>query len=92
MCVAERLVYLFAVDGVAEVVEEAVGHVGDEGLLLVLEPHDVDEPLGDLHVGHLVGAPDVVDLPHLALEEHELKGARHVRHVQEVPGVGPRAV
>lgn len=49
--------------------------------LLLVELHDADDVLGDLDVGLLVGAADVVDLARHAAVQHAVEGARHVLHL-----------
>mmetsp|Transcript_5044 Transcript_5044/g.11863 ORF Transcript_5044/g.11863 Transcript_5044/m.11863 type:complete len:377 (-) Transcript_5044:10-1140(-) len=82
-----KAVKLRTVDRVPEIVETTVGHEGDEGVLAFLELKDVDQALRDLEVGQLVGPTDVVDLAQLALEQDEFECARHIGHVEEIPGV-----
>lgn len=51
-----------------------------------------DELFRDVNVRDFVGAANVVNLPQLAFEQHELKRPGHVGHVQEVAGVGASPV
>ena len=72
------MAHLCAVDGVAEVVEHAVIHVRDEATLLLLLAHDLDQLLGDVDVGHLVRASDVVNLANLHSSATHTPQKKHV--------------
>ena len=80
-------VELGGVDGVAEVVEGAVGDEGDKGVHLVLHAEGADDLPGDLDVRELVVAADVVNVTDLALVEDDVKGPGDILDEEEVARV-----
>ena len=80
---------LGAVDRVAAVVTEAVGHVLDGRLVPAAQRH---EAIGQLPVGHLVAPADVVDLADLAPPEDRVDAGAVVLDVEPVPHVEAVAV
>ena len=80
---------LGTVDGIAQVVPGAVGHIGDEvHILPFLAPkqpvHRLNHHPDEVDVLPLVEAADVVRVGHLALMENEVDGAGVVFHIQPV--------
>ena len=80
------------VDVVAQIVEDAVLHEGHPIERISSVSRQLHQVLGHVQIGSLVRSADVVNQPDLRLEEHDLKGSRHVLHEQEVPLVGAGAV
>jgi hypothetical protein len=80
------------VDEVAQIVEHTVfdeGHLVSAGAVVAGE---LDELLGHLQVGLLVGAADVVDVADGALEKNDFESAGNIFNEQEVSGVGAGSV
>ena len=94
---AESRLEFAAVDGVAHVVAETVGDVGNEFLgraLRIAEQavYRLDDDLDEVNVFPLVEAADVVGVGYLSLVEDEVDGARVVLHEEPVAHVLSLAV
>ena len=80
---------MLAVQRVAAIVAGTVGHLADGGLV---EAELIQDDAGDLAVGALVAATDVVDLAGFSLLQHEVDGVGVVVDVQPVAHVQAIAV
>ena len=87
-----QLMKLSGMDGVAQIVELAIGHEGDELTLLSLLSKNLEQILGHLQVRYLIVPADVIYIGHFTLVEDGVERAGHIFHKQKVPSVGPVAV
>mmetsp|Transcript_13701 Transcript_13701/g.51083 ORF Transcript_13701/g.51083 Transcript_13701/m.51083 type:complete len:389 (+) Transcript_13701:155-1321(+) len=87
-----QLLKLVRIDGVAEIVEAAVRHERDEGVLLLVGAHEGDQLVRHLLHAPLVPASNVVDLADPRLVQDADEGICDIRDVEEVPRVPAVAV
>ena len=87
-----QLVKFPGMDGVAQIVELAIGNECDELILLFLLSKNLEQILGHLQIRYLIVPADVIYVGHLALVEDGVECTSHIFHKQKVPSVGPVAV